>query len=473
MVMGSLREETEVAVIGAGPGGYVAAIRAADLGKEVLLIDDNDRPGGVCLLEGCIPSKTLIHAVEVINSARDAGRFGISFGEHSVDLKKLREWTDSVVGDLTNGIKSLLKRRGIEVIKGKAVFDGAKSLAIEGADVSGIDFRKCIIAAGSRINEIPPAYKQPVWSSAEALKLPEIPERLIVVGGGYIGLEMGLVYAGLGTKITVVEFSPALLGGADQDLVKVVLKHCKKRFHDILFESKVTGIEKTSNGFAVEVEHKDKTEKLETDQVLVAVGRKPNTDRLRLEKTKITPNDHGFIETDEECRTAEPDIFAIGDVATGPMLAHKASREGKVAAEVIAEHKSAFDNRAIPAVVFTEPELAWAGLTETEAAQQNIKVNVGRFPLKALGRARSLGQTDGFVKVISEPETNLVLGVGMVGPQVSDLIAEGALALEMGAALEDIMVTIHPHPTLSEALMEAAEVAAGAPVHIAPQKKKK
>jgi dihydrolipoamide dehydrogenase len=470
MVMGSLKQEAEVAVIGAGPGGYVAAIRAADLGKEVVLIEERDRPGGVCLLEGCIPSKALITAVEIAESAREASKMGLSFGDVKVDLEGLRKWKGRVVDGLTKGVSSLLKHRGVEVVHGRARFADAKSLTIEGADVSGIDFRHCIIATGSGAIELPAAKGQEVWSSKEALELHEIPETLLVVGGGYIGLEMGLVYAGLGSKVAVVELLPHLLVGPDRDLTDVVVKHCEKRFEAIETESKIVGLEKTGDVFVASIEHKGETSKKEFSRVLVSVGRKPNTGDLGIENTKIERDDKGFIKVNEECRTAEPNIFAIGDVTPGPMLAHKATREAKVAAEVIANHQSAFDNRAIPAVVFTDPEIAWAGLTEHEAREKNISVKVGRFPLRALGRARTLGRTDGLAKIISDPGSGIVLGVGLVGPHASELIAEGTLALEMGATLEDMMVTIHPHPTMSEALMEAAEVAAGSPVHINPPK---
>lgn len=471
MVMGSLRQEAEVAIIGAGPGGYVAALRAADLGKEVVLIEERDKLGGVCLIEGCIPSKALITAVELVESARNAEKFGIHFGEASFDLPALRQWTQSVIDGLTGGIDGLLKRRGVEVIRGRARFANNQSLLIEGSDVSAVDFRHCIIATGSRINELPAAYNLPVWSSAEALKLPEIPKRLLVVGGGYIGLEMGLVYAGLGAKVTMVEFFPKLLMGADQDLVDVMLRSCSHRFEAVRTESKVIGVEKTPHGFAATIEHNGQKTKEEFDQVLVAIGRKPNTNDLGLDHTKITPDEKGIIEVSAEGRTVEPHIYAIGDVTPGPQLAHKASREGKVVAEVLAGEPSAFDNRAIPAVVFTDPEIAWTGLTEQEAKQEGIKVDVGRFPLTALGRARTMGRTDGLVKVLADPQTKRVLGIGMVGPHASELIAEGTLALEMGATLEDLMVTIHPHPTISEAIMEAAEVAAGAAIHVAAPKK--
>jgi dihydrolipoamide dehydrogenase len=469
--MGSLRQETEVAVIGAGPGGYVAALRLADLGKEVLLIEERERPGGTCLLEGCIPSKTLIHAVGLAEAAKSAKKIGLSFSDVSLDPEALKKWTGRVVDTLSKGVGGLLKRRGIEVIHGRARFTGNKSLAVEGSDVSGIDFRNCIIATGSRINELPVAYDKPVWSSADALELNSIPGRLLVVGGGYIGLELGLVYAGLGSKVSVAEFLPRLLAGADHDLVDVMLRQVGRRLDDIMIDSSVVGLEKSGSSFKVDIEHQNEVKSLEYDQVLVAVGRKPNSNNLGLEETNIVVGDDGIIQTDSECRTSESHIFAIGDVAPGPMLAHKASREGKVAAEVIAGEPAAFDNRAIPAVVFTDPEIAWSGLTEREAEEQGLDVKIGRFPLTALGRARTIGRTDGLVKVISDTESRLVLGVGIVGPQASELIAEGTLALEMGATLDDLMVTIHPHPTLSEALMEAAEVAAGSPVHIDPPKK--
>jgi len=326
-------------------------------------------------------------------------------------------------------------------------------VAIEGGSVSGVEFKNCIIATGSRINQLPPGYDLPLWSSAEALTLPEVPERLLVVGGGYIGMEMGLVYAGLGSEVTMVELFPRLLMGADQDLVDVVVKGCVEKFKAVLLESKVVNVERAGKGYAVTISHQGKEKKKEFDQVLVAIGRRPNTDNIGLEKAGLSVNDQGLIEVNTEGRTKVPHIFAIGDVVPGPALAHKASREAKVAAEVISGHKSAFDNRAVPAVVFTHPEIAWTGITEREAAW-------------------TMGQTDGFVKVMSDPDSNLLLGVGMVGPHASELIAEATLAIEMGATLEDLLVTIHPHPTLSEALMEAAEAATGEAVHLNPPRKK-
>jgi len=466
MVMGSLREEAEVVVIGAGPGGYVAAIRAADLGKQVVIVEEKPKLGGTCLLEGCIPSKTLINAVELVDRVKAAEQFGIKINDISIDENKLREFTKGVVDGLSGGINVLLEKRGVEIVHGRARFQSNKSLSLEGGEVSGIDFRKAVIATGSKVAKLPMAEGLPVWYSEEALLLPRIPQRMVVIGGGYIGLELGLVYAGLGSEISVVEFMPHLLSGVDSDMVDVVLRRCRQKFKDIMLETKVTGIKYDGKVFKLSVEKGGKTEEMETEQVLIAVGRKPNTKDLGLEHTAVKLSERGIIEVDEEQRTAENNIFAIGDVTAGPMLAHKAAREAKVAAEVIAGHFAAFDNRAIPAVVFTDPEIAWTGLSETEAKQKGVEYEIGKFPLKALGRARTIGQTDGFVKVLSEPGSGLILGVGIVGAQASELISEPTLALEMGATLEDLKVTIHPHPTLSESLMEAAEVAAGEAVHI-------
>lgn len=476
MVMGSLRQETEVVVIGAGPGGYVAAIRAADLGKEVALVESRDRLGGVCLLEGCIPSKTLIHAVELVHTASQAESIGLSFGTPAVDLGRLRSWTNGVVDGLSKGVETLLNRRGVEVVKGRARFEGPRSLALEGGEVAGVEFKQAIIATGSRPRRLPEAIAPPdlgIWSSTEALALSEVPKRLIVVGGGYIGLELGLVYSGLGSSVTVAEFSPQLLSGADQDLVKIMVKAAEGRFAAIHADSKVVSLNREGDEIVATLEGSGKTTRLAADRVLVSIGRDPNSEELGLEAAGVAMNEAGFITTDERCRTTVPNIYAIGDVTPGPMLAHKASREAKVAAEVIAGHPAAFDNRAVPAVVFTDPEIAWTGMTEDDAKSKGIEINVGKFPLTALGRARTLGRTDGLVKVISDPQSGLLLGVGMVGVSASELIGEATLALEMGATLEDLMVTIHPHPTLSESIMEAAEVAAGSPVHVMPRRRAK
>lgn len=466
MVVGSAHREVEVVVIGSGPGGYVAALRLADLGKDVILVESRPRLGGTCLLEGCIPSKAMINAVEIKEAAQHADKLGLSFKDVSIDPVKLLAWTDQVVSELSSGIDGLLKRREVEVVRGHARFTGDRMLTVIGDATSTIEFEHCIVATGSSLNELPEGIVQSVWSSADALKLPEVPETLLVVGGGYIGLEMALVYQGLGSKVSVVEFFPRLLAGADQDLVDVMVKHVDSRLTEIMVESKVLEIVEAGDGFDVKIEHDGQIRSGHYDRVLVAIGRRPNTRDLGLEHTKLVVDERGFIQTDSHCRTADPNIYAIGDITAGPMLAHKASREAKVAAEVIAGHNADFDNRAVPAVVFTDPEIAWTGLTEREAAAEGRAIKVGRFPLSALGRARTMGRTEGLVKVIADPANDLILGVGIVGPHASELIAEGTLALEMGATLEDLMVTVHPHPTLSEALMEAAEVAAGSAVHI-------
>ncbi len=464
MVMGTLNQEVETVVVGSGPGGYVAALRLADLGKDVVLVEERERPGGTCLLEGCIPSKSLINAIELAESARAAERLGLTFKELTLDHARLRQWTDEVVATLSGGIRSLLAKRGVELIHARARFQDEKKLLLEGAGT--LEFQDCIIATGSALNRLPEGIDPSVWSSADALRLPEVPGSLLVVGGGYIGLEMGLVYAGLGSRVSVVEFFPRLLMGADHDLVDVMVKQVARRFEGILVESRVKTITPDGDGFRVEIEHQGEVSTQRFDRVLVAIGRRPNTDDLGLENTGVVVDERGFIETDGECRTAVAHIYAIGDVTRGPMLAHKASREAKVAAEAICGHKTEFDNRAIPAVVFTDPEIAWCGLTERRAADLGVEVNVGRFPLAALGRARAIGRTEGFVKILSEPGTDLIQGMGIVGPHASELISEGALAIEMGATLADLTDTIHPHPTLSEALMEAAEVAAGTAVHV-------
>ena len=472
MVVGELKMETDVAIIGGGPGGYIAAIRAADLGLDVTLIEERERFGGTCLLEGCIPSKTLISAVELLNAASEAKKIGLEFTDLKIDIGTLRKWTESVVNKLSSGVEFLIKKRNIQTIKGHARFENHNTLRVDGSGVI-VQFKNAIIATGSEINKLPGNYDLPLWTSAEALTIPEIPRRLLIVGGGYIGLEIGLVYAGLGSKITVVEFHPSLLFGADEDMVQILIGCCRNKFDEILTESKVTNIEMSSGVFISTIEHNGESRKIETDRVMVAIGRKPNTHDINLENTKIILDKSGFIPINNECRTVEPNIFAIGDVTPGPMLAHKASREGKVAAEVIAGLPSAYDNRAIPAVVFTSPEIAWTGLTERDAIQRGIKYEKGVFPLSALGRAHTIGHTEGFAKILFNPETKILLGVSVVGINASELISEGTLAIEMGATLEDLTTTIHPHPTLSESIEEAAEVASGMPVHIFKPKQPK
>jgi dihydrolipoamide dehydrogenase len=470
MVVGELVYDTEVVVLGGGPGGYTAAIRAADLGFEVMLVEPRSRLGGVCLTEGCIPSKTLIHAVGLAESLKQAGTFGLTYTGVEFDIHRLRTWINSVVDSLSGGISKLLENRNIEIIQGHGRFTEEHKIYIEGANTN-IRFKHAVIATGSRINILPAGIGLPLWTSAEALSLPEIPGSLLVVGGGYIGLEIGQAYAGLGSRVSMVEFNEDLLQGADRDLVRIVVQNCQKRFFALHTRSKVLHMDATEKGYAVVFEKNGEEIKETYDQVLMATGRSPNTDDLGLKNIGITVDDKGLIPTDEQCRTEIRHIFAVGDVIRGPALAHKAAREGKVAAEVIAGRPSAFDNVAVPAVLFTHPEIAWTGLTEKQAHDRNLAFTVGRFPLTALGRAKSIGKTEGFVKIIAQKETSLILGMGIVGENASELISEGTLAIEMGACLEDLIVSIHPHPSFSESIMEAAEMAAGGSVHLLKGKK--
>lgn len=465
MVVGEMIYDTDVLVIGGGPGGYTAAIHAADLGRDVVLVESRAGMGGVCLTEGCIPSKTLIHAVNTANAVRDAADMGIVSGDIGFDPQTLGNYIRRVVGDLSAGVEKLLANREIELIHGHARFVKPNQVYVEGANTI-VRFSHAVIATGSRINDLPSGLDQPVWTSAEALTVPEIPESLLVIGGGYIGLEIGQAYAGLGSRVSLVEFAPHLLTGADRDLVQVVVKQCRQQFEAVHTDSRVTDIRRTDDGFRVDIDTKQGPVSRTFARVLAATGRRPNTDDLGLDILGIEPDERGIIQTDDQCRTRLPHIFAIGDVAPGPALAHKASREGKVAAEVIAGENAAFDNVSVPAVLFTSPEIAWTGLTEAEAKDRNIPVTVGKFPLTALGRAKSSGKTRGFVKVIAAPDSQLVLGMGIVGEHASELIAEGNLAIEMGACLEDLIVSIHPHPTFSESIMEAAEMAGAGSVHL-------
>ncbi len=467
MVMGSLAQETDVLVIGAGPGGYVAAIHAADLGLEVTLVEEREQLGGVCLLEGCIPSKALVHATELAEAVRGGKRFGLLADGVRIDRAGLARFRRQVSETLARGVRGLLERRGVEVIRGRARFESPRRVALEGAEVAAIEFKRAIVATGSRVKTLPFAEGVPTWTSREALALEEVPERLLVVGAGYIGLELGFVYAGLGSEVTVVEVLPEILPGTDRDLAAIVEKSARRRFRKLLLETTVEEIEQQEDGFRVTLAAKDGGREEQTfDRVLLAVGRVPNTDGIGLEAAGLEVDERGFLPVDDRCRTAVPHIFAIGDVTPGPMLAHRASRQAKVAAEVLAGRASAFDNACVPAVVFTDPEIATVGLTLAAAEAEGLNVVTGKFPLAALGRALAMAKRDGFARVIAERETGRILGAGIVGPHASDVIAEMALAIEMGATLEDLAVTIHPHPTISEAWMEAAEVALGEPVHI-------
>jgi dihydrolipoamide dehydrogenase len=464
----------ELVVIGGGPGGYPAAFYAADLGMDVTLIDLETNPGGVCLHRGCIPSKALLHAAAVLNEAKEASEFGVSFGEPTLDVDKLRSWKSGVVSKLTGGLGQLRKARNINFVQGRATFVDANTVRVAKSDGSEelIAFKTAILATGSSPARIPVAPDSPrVLDSTGALDLPDVPEKLLVVGGGYIGLELGQAYAAFGSQVSVVEMLPSLLAGADSDLVRPLAARLKKQFDTIMLKTKVLSISDTGDSVSVEVEHNDgKSETLVYDRVLISVGRKPNTRDLGLENTRVEVADSGFVVTDAQRRSAEPSIFAIGDIAGQPMLAHKATYEGKVAVEAIAGKKTVYAPQAIPAVVFTDPEIAWAGITEREAKAQGLAVKVTKFPWGASGRATTLGRSDGITKIIFDPDSGRVLGVGISGPGAGELIAEGTLAIEMGAVAEDLALTIHAHPTLSETVMEAAEDFMGHATHFISKK---
>jgi len=467
---------TEVAVIGGGPGGYAAAFMAADLGLKVTLIDVEENPGGTCLYRGCIPSKALLHVAKVLNDSREIQDWGISYAEPQIDLDVVRAKTEGVVKQLTGGLGQLGKARKIDYIRGRTSFIDSKTLSIVESDINHdeLKFDKAIVAAGSRPALFGPlSDSKRIMNSTEALKLPDIPKSLLVIGGGYIGLELGSVYAALGSQVTVVEMTAGLLPGADQDLVRPLQKRLEVQFEEILLNTKVAKMEEQKNGIKVsfEGENLKKPTRL-FDKVLVCVGRKPNSSGLSLKNTAVETDKHGFIIVDEYRRTADPDIFAIGDIVGGPMLAHKASAEGKVAAEVIAGKNVAFEPLAIPAVIFTDPEIAWCGITENEAKEQNRKVNVSTFPWAASGRAMTIGRTEGLTKIITDPDSDQILGVGIVGTGAGELIAEGVLAVEMGATAQDLDLCIHPHPTLTETIMEAAGSVMGTSTHIYRPKKK-
>ena len=464
-----------LAVIGGGPGGYAAAFHAADLGMQVTMIDVEPNPGGVCTFKGCIPSKALLHAAKVLDEAKHADNFGVSFAKPRIDLDKLRSWKDGVVKKQTGGLGLLAKARKVTFVQGKASFIDAKTLSVDtsnGQQRVEADF--IIIATGSRPSTVPGVSidTPKVLDSTTALELPDIPARLLVVGGGYIGLELGTVYAALGSKVTVVEMTDGLLPGADRDLAAVVAKRMEATCEAILLDTKVTGVKDEKQGLSVTFDGKNAPKGSQIfDRVLVAVGRRPNSAIAGLDKTRVKVNQRGFIEVDGQRRTSESSIFAIGDVAGDPMLAHKASHEARVAVEAILGRSSKFEPRAIPAVVFTDPELAWTGLTETEAKQQNRAIEVAKYPWAASGRAATVDRPDGLTKLIIDPETERVLGVGIVGSGAGELISEGTLAIEMGALAADLALTIHPHPTLSETIMEAAEVFFGESVHVYKPKK--
>ncbi len=464
-------EKQKLTVIGGGPGGYAAAFFAADLGMEVTLIDKEPNPGGVCLYRGCIPSKALLHVAKLINEAEEAKNWGIEFSKPKIDLNKLRDWKSSVVNKLTGGLGILSKQRKIKYIRGTASFLNSSTLKVEKSDggTEEIKINKAIIATGSVIATIPflDIDSKRVLNSTTALDLPEIPKSLLVIGGGYIGLELGSVYSALGTKVSVVEMMPGLLPGADRDLVAFLAKRVEKKFEKVMVNSKVLSLKEVKDGISVSIQDGEgKVSEHVYDYVLMSIGRKPETKGLGLENTKVKTNARGWIVVNEQLRTDDPDIYAIGDIVGEPMLAHKASHEGRVAVEAIAGHKVAFEPRAIPAVVFTDPEIAWAGITETKAREQNIKFEIAKFPWAASGRATTLDRSDGVTKLIINPDDQRILGVGICGPGAGELIAEGVLAIEMGANATDLKLTIHPHPTHSETVMESAEVFFGQSTHM-------
>jgi len=471
---------SQLVVIGGGPGGYAAAFYAADLGMQVTLVDMELNPGGVCLYRGCIPSKALLHVAKVAGEAKHAANWGLTYAEPTIDLGKLRGFKDSVVTKLTSGLGQVSKMRKITYIQGKASFVDAKNLSIEpagGGAAQSLAFEHAIIATGSSPTRIPglTIESDRVMDSTGALNLPDIPKTLLVVGGGYIGLELGSVYAALGTQVTVVEMTDGLLPGADRDLVTFLARRLETTLHKILLKTRVTGMKDAKNGVTVAMEGEglaDADKSQTFDRVLVSIGRRPNSKVPGLDKTGVAVNDRGFISVDAAMRTSEPNIFAIGDVVGEPMLAHKASHEARVAVEAILGHKVAFEPQAIPAVVFTDPEVAWCGLTEADAKKQGRKVEIAKFPWAALGRALAIDRPEGMTKLIIDPETERILGVGMVGAGAGENIAEGVLAIEMAALASDLKLTIHPHPTMSETMMEAAEVFFGHATHVYRPKKK-
>ena len=460
--------KTDIVVVGAGPGGYAAAFYAADRGKKVILVEQDKRLGGVCLNRGCIPSKALLNAAKIIQEARESEVRGIHFGTPKLDIAKMRAWKDSIIDKLSQGIAGLARSRGVQVMSGRGHFEDSNMLRVETADGQKfVSYDKAIIAVGSQ-PALPNAFdlgNKRVMTSTEALEIEEVPEELLVVGGGYIGMELGTVYAALGSKVTVVEAMGAILAGSDADLARPVMRFAQKAFKEVRLNAKVSKMSTSGKQIKVVMEFDGQKKEELYDRVLVSVGRTPNCVDLGLESTKVQRDEKGFIKVDERQQTTDPSIYAIGDVAGGLLLAHKASKEARIAVEVITGEHSSSRNIVIPAVVFTDPEVAWCGLTEAEAKQKGLEVTVAKYPWTASGRAMTLGHTDGLTKLIIEPETERILGVGIVGHGAGELISEGVLAVEMGATARDLAESVHPHPTLSETLMECAENFYGISTH--------
>tara|TARA_Y100001970_G_C14154551_1_gene814743 strand:+ start:61 stop:1482 length:1422 start_codon:yes stop_codon:yes gene_type:complete len=456
----------DLIVIGAGPGGYTAAFRAADLGLSVTLIDKNSYLGGVCLNEGCIPSKSLLHIAKIINDSKEASKFGVSFNKPIIDVKKIQDWKNNVIKNLNQGIEKLASFRKINVINGHANFKSATQIEVTDSQNKKINlnFKNCIIATGSKPHILNHLNKQhpSIINSTDALNFNKIPNRILIIGGGYIGLELGTVFASLGSKITVAEYLPSLLSMADQDLVKPLSKVLNENFENIYLSTEVTSLIPQNNDKVVaSFKQKENNFKDSFDLVLFSTGRVPNTDNISIEKTGIRLDEKGFIPVNNQRRTLIPNIFAIGDITGDPMLAHKATHEAKVAAEAIAERNSSFNPTVIPSVIYTNPEIAWVGLNEKDLKEQKIKYVKAEFPWNASGRAMSVNGTNGLTKILSSPEKDKILGIGIVGENAGELISEAILAIEMNCIPEDIALTIHPHPTLSETLANAAEILNG------------
>jgi len=466
--------KTEIVIVGGGPGGYAAAFYAADLGKKVVLVEKEKRLGGVCLNRGCIPSKALLYASHTIATARESSHRGITFAEPTIDLGKLRAWKESILNRLSGGITQLAKARGVQVIYGRGYFEDSRTLRVETEQGQQlIQYDHAIVAVGSKA-ALPKAFdlgNPRVMTSTQALEIEDIPETLLIIGGGYIGMELGTVYAEMGSKVVLVEALDTILAGADPDLARPIINYAKKNFREMRLKTKVSKMSTSGKQIKVEFDMEGQKQVELYDRVLIAVGRSPNAEDLGLENTKVSFDEKGFIHVNDKQQTTDPYISAIGDIAGGVLLAHKASKEARIAVEVIAGEDSAFQDITIPAVVFTQPELAWCGLTEAEAKAKGIAIQISKFPWAASGRALSFDHPEGLTKLIIDPDTERVLGVGIVGYGAGELISEGVLAVEMGATAKDIALTVHPHPTLSETLMEAAEAFYGHSTHTLVRKR--